>query len=59
MEAIVGGVVGTAEKPPGLICGRRDERGRLRYVGWSAGLTVVQQREIAQTVTPAGVGERT
>jgi ATP-dependent DNA ligase len=57
-EAIIGGVTGTLNEPTSLLLGRRDNRGRLRYVGHTGALTVPQRRDVAQLVQPVTPGGR-
>ena len=52
-EAIVAGVLGTAGNPAVVLLGRRDDRGRLRYVGRSTPLTVVQRAELSAQLAVA------
>jgi ATP-dependent DNA ligase len=52
VEAIVGGLAGTALSPTVLLLGRRDDRGRLRYVGRTSALTAPQRRELAAAAVP-------
>jgi ATP-dependent DNA ligase len=54
VEAIIGGLVGTMRAPTALLLGRRDERGRLRYVGRTSPLTAPQRQEITAAATPVG-----
>jgi ATP-dependent DNA ligase len=58
VEAIIGGVTGTLGTPSALLLGRRDGRGRLRYVGHTGPLTVPQQQEVTELVTPLAPGGR-
>lgn len=53
-EAIVGGVTGTLSQPETLLLGRFDSSaGRLRYVGRTHALSLVQRRELAYLLTTA------
>jgi ATP-dependent DNA ligase len=58
VEAIVGGITGTLESPTSLLLGRRDDGGRLRYIGRTGLLTVPQQREVTGFATPVEPGGR-
>nr|WP_296064227.1 ATP-dependent DNA ligase [uncultured Actinoplanes sp.] len=53
-EAIIGGVTGTLSEPDSLLLGRRDDRGRLRYVGRTGALTVPQRRDVTPLLRRAG-----
>ncbi|MEV4705469.1 ATP-dependent DNA ligase [Actinoplanes sp. NPDC049316] len=54
-EAIVGGVIGTADDPRVLLLGRLDAHSqRLRYVGRTVPLALSQRQEAGRLLTPAG-----
>ncbi|WIN00633.1 ATP-dependent DNA ligase [Actinoplanes oblitus] len=53
-EAVVGGVVGAADRPTGLLLGRFTPSGRLHYVGQSTPLTARAGAELGALLTPAG-----
>ncbi|WP_433559210.1 ATP-dependent DNA ligase [Pseudonocardia xinjiangensis] len=53
-EAVVGGVVGTVERPEALIVGRPDHRGRLRVAGRTTPLSRAARGDIAPVLTAAG-----
>ncbi|MFI7643386.1 RNA ligase family protein [Nonomuraea sp. NPDC049400] len=52
-EAVVGGYVGRAKRPSGLLLGRYDNAGRLRVVGRTTQLTARAAAEIAPLLSPA------
>lgn len=58
VEVLVGGIVGALNAPSSLLLGRRDGRGRLRYVGRTGPLTVPQRREVAELAEPVEPGGR-
>ncbi|MEJ8653687.1 ATP-dependent DNA ligase [Streptomyces sp. MS1.AVA.3] len=52
-EAVIGGVTGTLPRPGGVLLGRFDESGSLRYVGRSTALTSQAGRQLAGQLVPA------
>jgi ATP-dependent DNA ligase len=55
-DAIVGGVLGSLERPEALILGRPDRHGRLRVAGCTTPLPRAARTEIAAVLTPAAGG---
>ncbi|HEV3363352.1 MAG TPA: ATP-dependent DNA ligase, partial [Acidimicrobiia bacterium] len=55
-EAVVGGVIGSLDRPEALILGRPDAHGRLRVAGRTGRLSPAARTEIADLLTPATVG---
>lgn len=54
-EFVVGGVIGTVDRPQELILGRYDSTtGELRVAGRTTPLTAPAAAELARTLTPAG-----
>ena len=49
-EAVIGGVTGTVTAPTGLLLGRYDSTGRLRYVARSTLLTASQSAELGSVL---------
>jgi ATP-dependent DNA ligase len=52
-EAVLGGVVGSLGRPSGLLLGRFDAHGRLRYTGRTARLPIQEAQDLAALLTPA------
>ncbi|MEV7471651.1 ATP-dependent DNA ligase [Streptomyces kronopolitis] len=52
-EAVIGGATGTLAHPTGVLLGRFDVSGRLRYVGRSTPLTVQASRQLSEQLEPA------
>jgi ATP-dependent DNA ligase len=57
-EALIAGLTGTVTSPSTLLLGRRDARGRLRFVGRTSALTAPQRLEITKMATPITAGVR-
>lgn len=55
-EAIVGAVAGHLAVPSGVLLGRYDDEGRLRYAGRSLPLTQHAAAELARLLRPAAAG---
>ncbi len=52
-EAVIGGVTGTLTRPTGVLLGRFDASGRLRYVGRSTPLSAQADRQLVGQLEPA------
>ncbi|MEW2434292.1 ATP-dependent DNA ligase [Streptomyces caniferus] len=52
-EAIVGAVTGTVRRPAGVLLGRYDSHGRLRYAGRSVPLAKEVREDLAERLVPA------
>lgn len=52
-EAVIGGVTGTLARPTGMLLGRYDVSGRLRYVGRSTPLSEKAGRQLVGRLKPA------
>lgn len=55
-EAVIGAVTGTLADPGGVLVGRFDAAGRLRYSGRSTPLGRDRRDELAETLSPGGAG---
>ncbi|MFD6917278.1 ATP-dependent DNA ligase [Streptomyces virginiae] len=55
-KAIIGAITGTLACPQLLVLGRHDATGRLRHIGRTVPLHPDAARELAEHLTPAGVG---
>ncbi|CAL9676507.1 DNA ligase C [Streptomyces sp. enrichment culture] len=53
-EGIIAGVTGNPRAPHGLLLGRYDASGRLRFVGRTTPLSAAARRELGAVLTPAG-----
>ena len=51
-EAVVGGVLGTLDRPDALVLGRPDPAGRLRIAGRTTPLAAVHRRELLHVLRP-------
>lgn len=52
-EAVIGGVIGSVARPSGLLLGRLDGHGRLRYAGRTTRLPAQDARDLAALLTAA------
>lgn len=55
-EAVIGAVVGRLSAPTGVLLGRYDDAGRLRYAGRTVPLTRAAAAELAAVLRPARAG---
>jgi ATP-dependent DNA ligase len=55
-EAVVGGVLGSIDRPEALIVGRYDTSGRLRVAGRTTALPRPARTELGRVLTPGAVG---